>query len=218
MRSTSQDSETPTLLSHPHSLSGAGMSVAGGRIVDGVGYGAEGVLDMGKASRQRRLNKEKERQRQRAARDTSPRGPSRGSGPGAEPGPGYQPSQKELVASLISEAVAAVCHGDQDAYGVTLRQLADERTPAWTQAISRSLVEFLRVSVTAAWRRGWQPAELARHVGRELSGEHVPVVADMIADEMRGYAAATVDTRWASQVTALSAASPETGTSGHGAW
>ena len=175
---------------------------------------------MGKASRQRRLNKEKERQRQRAARETSPRGrgPSRGSGPGAEPGPGYQHSQKELVASLISEAVAAVCHGDQDAYGVRLRQLADERTPAWTQAISRNLVEFLRVSVTAAWRRGWQPAELARHVGRELSGEHVPVIADMIADEMRGYAAATVDTRWASQVTALSAASPESGTSANGAW
>jgi hypothetical protein len=112
-----------------------------------------------------------------------------------------------MVVSLIAEAVGAVCHGSQDAYGACLRQLANERTPAWTQAVSRSLVELLRVSVTAAWRRGWQPAELARHVGRELSGEHVPVIADMIADEMRGYAAATVDPRWAAQVTALDATS-----------
>jgi hypothetical protein len=112
-----------------------------------------------------------------------------------------------MVVSLIAEAVGAVCHGNQDAYGACLRQLANERTPAWTQAVSRSLVELLRVSVTAAWRRGWQPAELTRHVGRELSGEHVPVIADMIAGEMRGYAAATVDPRWAAQVAALGATS-----------
>jgi hypothetical protein len=30
------------------SLSGAGMSVAGGRIVDGVGYGAEGFWTWGR--------------------------------------------------------------------------------------------------------------------------------------------------------------------------
>jgi hypothetical protein len=113
-----------------------------------------------------------------------------------------------MAVSLIAGAAAAVCCGDQDAYGACLWQLADERTPAWTQAISRSLVEFLRASVTAAWRRGWQPAELARHVGRELSAGHVPVITDMIVDEMRGYAAATVDARWAAQVTALGGTSP----------
>jgi len=164
---------------------------------------------MGKASRQRRLNKQKERQRQRAARGASSRGAETGfQGPGHQPGPRQVPSQKEMVVSLIAEAVGAVCRGNQDAYGACLRQLANERTPAWTQAVSRSLVEFLRVSVTAAWRRGWQPAELARHAGRELSGEHVPVIADMITGEMRGYAAATVDPRWAAQVAALGVASP----------
>jgi hypothetical protein len=74
--------------------------------------------------------------------------------------------------------------------------------------VSESLVEFLRVSVRAAWRHGWQPAELARHVGRELSGEHASVVADVIADETRGYAAVTVDARWAAQVAALGALPP----------
>jgi len=151
------------------------------------------------------MSKEKERQRQRAARGAPPRGHGTGF---HGPGPRQVPSQKELAVSLIAETVAAICRGDQDAYGACLRRLADERTQTWTQAISRSLVEFLRMSVTAAWRHGWQPAELARHVGRELPGEDAPVIADMIADEMRGYAAATVDARWAAQVAALGATSP----------
>ena len=40
------------------------------------------------------------------------------------------------------------------------------------------------MSVTRSWRAGWQPAELTRHAGRELSQEHVSVAADMIAAEM----------------------------------
>jgi len=125
------------------------------------------------------------------------------------------------VASLIGEAVFAICGGDQVSYGACLQQLANERTPGWTRTVSRSLVEVLRLSVTAAWRHGWQPAELARHVGRQLSGTHVSITADMIAAEMHGYAAATVDARWAAQVAAISAASlgataSETAVSGPG--
>jgi hypothetical protein len=173
---------------------------------------------MGKASRQRRRNKEKERLRLRAARGASSRAP----GLGYQPGRRQVPSQKDMVVSLIAEAVHALCGRGQDACGTCLQQLANERTPSWTQAVSRSLVEFLRLSVAAAWRHGWQPAELARHVGRELSGEHVSMVADMIVDEMRGYAAATVDARWAAQVAALAATSlgarTEAATVGNGAW
>jgi len=179
---------------------------------------------MGKASRQRRLNKEKERRRQRAAQGASSRGPRRG----YQPGTHQAPSQKDVVASFIAEAVQALCGGSRDAYGACLQQLASERTPGWTQAVSRSLVEFLRLSVTAAWRHGWQPAELARHVRRELSEAHAAMAADMIADEMRGYAAATVDARWAAQVAALGATSLggiaaaadlfEAATAGNGAW
>ncbi|MGH3165910.1 MAG: DUF2786 domain-containing protein [Trebonia sp.] len=162
---------------------------------------------MGKAGRQRRRGKEKERQRHRAGRSASSPTPGPGfRGPGYQAGPRQVPSQKEMVVSLIAEAAEAVCDGNQKTYSACLQQLANERTPAWTQAVSRSLVEFLHASVTAAWRHGWQPAELARHVGRELSAEHVPVIADMIIDEMRGYAAATVDPRWAAQVAALGAA------------
>jgi hypothetical protein len=109
--------------------------------------------------------------------------------------------------------VQAVCDGSQDTYGKHLDQLAIERAPGWTQAVSRTVVEYLRLSVTSAWSRGWQPAELARHVGRELSAAHAAVVSDMITAETLGYAAATVDARWAAQAAMIEAASP-----GKGAW
>ena len=136
-----------------------------------------------------------------------------GPGPAARPDQGAAPSQQELVAAAIGAAVQAVCDGRRDADGAHLDPLAIERTPGWTQAVSRAIVEYLRASVTRAWQRGWQPAELARHVGRELSADHAAMVADMITAEMLGYAAATVDDRWAAQAAALEAAAP-----GKGAW
>jgi hypothetical protein len=168
---------------------------------------------MGKAGRQRRLKQEKQRERQRASRAGRTPEAERGSVPGFQPGPRHAPSQKELVASAIAEAVTAICGGRQDAYGKHLDELAIERTPGWTQAVSRTLVEIARLSVTNAWKRGWQPAELARHIGRELSAAHAAVVSDMITDEMRGYAAASVDGRWAAQLAAIEAAAP-----GKGVW
>jgi hypothetical protein len=166
---------------------------------------------MGKAGRQRRLRQEKERERRRASRTAG--------AAGQVPRPGFQsershaPSQRELIAYAIGEAVNAVCSGRQDAYGAHLDQLAIELKPGWTQAVSRSLVEYLRLSVMNAWQRGWQPAELARHFGRELTAGHATMVSDMIAGEMLGYAAASVDGRWAAQVAAIEAAAP-----GKGAW
>jgi hypothetical protein len=161
---------------------------------------------MGKAGRQRRLRQERERQRRRAAGSPGPE-------LAFQSAPRRVPSQQEQVAFAIGEAVQAVCDGSQDAYGKHLDLLAIELVPGWTQAVSRALVEYLRLSVTSAWKRGWQPAELARHVGRELSAAHAAVVSDMITAEMLGYAAATVDARWAAQAAVIEAAAP-----GQGAW
>ncbi len=113
---------------------------------------------------------------------------------------GPAPSRQDLVAAAIGAAVQAVCDGSADAHGRHLDPLAIEREPGWTEAVSRALAGYLRASVSAAWQRGWQPAELARHFGRELSADHAAMVADMIAAEMLGYAGATVDARWAAQV------------------
>ncbi len=107
------------------------------------------------------------------------------------------------MAAAVGEATRAVCRGDRRTCDRYLELLATEQAPGWTQAVSREIAGFLRSSVTAAWRRGWQPAELARHAGRELGDGHASMAADLIADEMRGYAVGTVDGRWAGQVTSL---------------
>jgi hypothetical protein len=158
---------------------------------------------MGNAGRQRRLKKERERQRQRAPRSPGPAGPD----------PGPQPTRDELVSAAIAAAIDAVCRGTQDAYGEHFDELAIERAPGWTRAVSRALAGYLKTSVARAWQRGWQPAELVRQLGRELSPAHATVVADMISAEMSGYPAAAVDGRWAAQVAAIEAAAP-----GKGAW
>ena len=178
---------------------------------------------MGNASRQRRLRQVRNRQRQRTAAaaqhtaaGTGRAGQAAGpSGPAAafRAAAGPAPTQRELVSLAIAEAVDAVCATGRGGTGQHLDVLAIEQSPGWTREVSRGLAEFLKMSVTAAWQRGWQPAELARHVGRELSAAHAAVLSDLIASEMTSYAAATVDPRWAAQVSALEAAAP-----GRGAW
>ncbi len=162
---------------------------------------------MAKAGRPRRATRE--RDRQRAPRAESSRAPE----PDSPPAPGPTASQQDLVAAAIGAAVQAVCDGTGDAHGAHMDPLAIERTPSWTREVSRTLVQYLRVCVAGAWQRGWQPAELARHIGRELSASHAAMISDMITAELSGYPAATVDARWAAQAAALEAAAP-----GKGAW
>jgi hypothetical protein len=158
---------------------------------------------MSRAGRLRRQRQEKERRRAAG---------SPGSGLGSPSTPRRVPAQQEQIASAIGEAAQALCGGSQDAYDKQLEQLAIEQAPGWTQAVSRTLAGYLRGQVTSAWKHGWQPAELARQVGRELSAAHAAVVCDMIAAEMLGYAAASVDARWAAQVAVIEAAAPGKGT------
>jgi len=160
---------------------------------------------VGKASRLRRQQKEKERQQRRGAPGTGAPGAAFGFGPDAMPR--GVPADRERASLVVAQAVTAVCGGHEDAYAKALTELASERTSAWTRAVSRGLVELLRMSVTRAWRAGWQPAELTRHAGRELSQEHVSVAADAIIGEMRAYPAVTVDQRWAAQVAVVRASS-----------
>jgi len=153
---------------------------------------------MGTAGRQRRLRKEQARQRARTAAD----GPKSG-----RPAPGHVPSQREQVAGLVGAAIEAVCSGDGRTYRSALDQLAAERSAEWTQTVSRVLVGSMSSLLARAWRAGWQPAELARHFGRELSAAHTAMIADMIAHEACAYPAAAIDPRWAGQVAGLRATS-----------
>jgi Protein of unknown function (DUF2786) len=162
---------------------------------------------VGKANRERRQKKEHKRQRERAAHATR----GNDGGPQRPPGfhrPGAGRSQAEEITSLISAAGRADEAGDQTAFHRAVDQLTAERVPGWGQAVSRTLVDLMKLTVTQAWKHGWQPAELARHVGRVRTAAHASMAADVIVAEMRGYAAATVDPRWAAQVAALAVTAP----------
>jgi hypothetical protein len=174
---------------------------------------------MGKAARQRRLKKEKERQRRRVAYSradghgaTGPSRPRTQAPRTQAPPPRTQAppplgqaelSLRELAALAISEALRAQAEGCTDTFRTCVAALASRRRPGLDAIVSRELVGCLRAAVTVAWRHGWQPAELVRHVGREMGDAHAQVAADMIADEMRAYAAATVGDRWRAQLAAL---------------
>jgi len=165
----------------------------------------KGVEFMPKGSRQRRLKKERERLRRRSAQEA---GPEAGTGGRTVREPR---SERERAAATVSETLDALCRGDGAACDSGLARLADTESPDWTAEVSRCVTGTLRQLVTNAWRGGWQPAELARHIDRELSQPHASVLSDMITGEMRGYAPATVDDRWAAQVAALPVAVPDAG-------
>src|SRR6266536_5424573 len=74
------------------------------------------------------------------------------------------------------------------------------------RAVDAALTAGLQRALTAAWRRGWQPADVVRVAQRSYGPRHGRVVVDVIAGEMRGYAVATVDERWEAQLRDLGAA------------
>jgi Protein of unknown function (DUF2786) len=179
---------------------------------------------MGKAARQRRLKQEKERQQRRMARSRAgehgapgpgpsrprmqappPRTKPRPAGTQAPPSRGpTEPTQRELAALAIGEALHILAGGSPDDFLPYVALLGGQPgAPGWEATVSREMVGCLRSSVTGAWRHGWQPAELVRHVGREMGDAHAQMAADIIADEMRAYAPATVDERWRAQLAVL---------------
>lgn len=70
---------------------------------------------------------------------------------------------------------------------------------------ARALLARLQDEVLAAWQRGWQPVELVRAVRRRATPRHSAIVVDAIAAQMRAYAQAAVDQRWAAQLADLGA-------------
>jgi len=131
---------------------------------------------VGKASRQRQLKQERERKQRRGIRHEPP-------------SQAKQPSQRGFAAVGVAEALEALAHGRQDLFLGWVEGLALEQLPGWGATVSRELVSYLRASVAAAWRHGWQPAELVRQVSRGRGDAHARMATDMIADEMRAYAA-----------------------------
>ncbi|MEV6344032.1 DUF2786 domain-containing protein [Actinoplanes sp. NPDC051851] len=116
------------------------------------------------------------------------------------------PDQHQVVEALIDEAIHAL---GQDA-GSTVDRCVDRLAAgpggaAGLQVVNRRLFTGLLWEVDQAWRRGWQPSEIARTVRREHTARHGALVADAMAARMREYPAASVDARWLAQLDALGA-------------
>ncbi|GAA0330492.1 DUF2786 domain-containing protein [Actinoallomurus spadix] len=79
------------------------------------------------------------------------------------------------------------------------------RPPREAPGADRALPGALIAGVTAAWRLGWQPADLVRHAARTHGNRAGRMMTDAIAAEMRAYAAGTVDEWWRGRLTALGA-------------
>jgi hypothetical protein len=160
---------------------------------------------MGKANRERRRSKEKARRRigSTPPRSGTPFGASMFDG--LPPSP---PSLDERVSAAIGEALTRLSRDDRAGFVALAGRIADGGTRAgagWRRSIDRALTEALRSAVAAAWRRGWQPADVVRFVGRELAGPHQYLSRAAIAAELGSYAAVTIDPQWSDQLTAIEA-------------
>jgi Protein of unknown function (DUF2786) len=150
---------------------------------------------MGKANRQRRRMKEKERKRT----------PPTTSGQGWWV-PNDQPTIEERALLDITTALRALADDDRRTFEVASARLADRSGAAgWRRTIERLLAEYLKSAVSEAWHRGWQPADLARVVSRRLSNRHVSLNRVAMAAQMQRYTPATIDPRWTSQLSGLEA-------------
>lgn len=112
----------------------------------------------------------------------------------------------DLTEQLAAEAVHADFHDDVSEFSMRVTRLAElSRSPGSREVVDQTLFACLQGAVVDAWRRGWQPTEIARHVRRILGDVGSGLTADMIAADSSRYAAATVDDRWLAQLTALEA-------------
>lgn len=114
------------------------------------------------------------------------------------------------AAKAVASAVAVASNGVRP---VGAGRLAHP-DPQWRLAVAEALELLLARSVTALWRRGWQPNDLHR-LARKRSKWSADVVRDAIAAELAGYARATVDPRYWSQLDELEARCWWAGDSGH---
>ncbi|MGI5169171.1 DUF2786 domain-containing protein [Spirillospora sp. CA-253888] len=101
--------------------------------------------------------------------------------------------------ALVDGALAALARGDRDSFLRGVGALTDRH------AAGRALELRARRAVAAAWERGWQPLDVVRYAGRRLGARHRRLVADLIAAEIRTYAAATLGHQWREQLAAADA-------------
>ncbi|MFC1409159.1 DUF2786 domain-containing protein [Streptacidiphilus sp. N1-12] len=145
------------------------------------------------------------RKREQAAHERPRQSPQQPRQQAAPPGGGAaEPSLRELVEA----ACGGVLYAPEGGYDLALDQgasMLSEPAARWP-GTSRAVLLVTGALLARLWQAGWQPADLARAVRRELTLRHSRLAVDLVAAEVRGYAAAALDPRWSDQLRELEAA------------
>ncbi|MGW4050034.1 DUF2786 domain-containing protein [Streptomyces sp. NPDC004779] len=104
--------------------------------------------------------------------------------------------QEEARESTVERALRESLHSRDDRSLDTAASLL-AADPAADAGLARRGEEFVRT----LWERGWQPADLARTVRRELGEEHLRLLGGVVRAETARYA--TLPRRWSEQIDAL---------------
>jgi hypothetical protein len=156
---------------------------------------------VGKANRLRRKSKEKDRKARRREQDERVAGQARQSPYGWIPEP-PRLSDAEVVENDVYCAADDVFHDKaEDLQWHVDRLVADHEQ----RLVDRTLTRALEQAVAAAWRHGWQPADLVRVATREYGRRTARLTTDAIAAELRAYSATTIDDSWYRQLATLDA-------------
>lgn len=116
------------------------------------------------------------------------------------------PPLAEVAEVLIVTAVKAWHRRDAAEWQRCHQMLTDGLGAAdGHRVVDRVLIGFLQRCVALSWGNGWQPADVVRLARRNHGMRHARMACDVIAAQMRQYAAATVDERWQAQLRALDA-------------
>lgn len=99
----------------------------------------------------------------------------------------------------MERAFAAALYADTDT-SLDIGASALAADPASDAELARRGAEF----VAAAWRRGWQPADVVRIVRRDLDDVHVRLLISLVLEEREGDRAPR-GARWAAQLDELEA-------------
>jgi Protein of unknown function (DUF2786) len=173
--------------------------------------GREGGDGVGRNNQQRRAAKARARARKQQGANKG--GSSLGTAffvEGHEPGRptvrSDRPSLREQLVVWLERAMDALSMpSDRRADAACAEIVALAETPVGRRVVTTALTEVLTTEVDRAWRRGWQPADLSRVVGRSLDGDAQLVLADAVAAQLSSYAVSTIAPRWPGQLREMGA-------------
>jgi len=162
---------------------------------------------MGVNNRQRREAKKRQKKQRGAQRFSAGTPPRQGRFDGARVGED-RVDKEQVARSGVLAAAQFFRSGPEGGYPATLDALAGIEDRFGPGVIHRAVTYWFGFVLDAAWTKGWQPADVMRHLRRTLTARHAATVATLVAASGGARPEAAADDRWADQVAAIAGDSP----------